>query len=418
MRKALPIAGLAVALLSVGGAAYWLGRNQSGVVAVKVASTTAANAKSGPGAGGAAGDGAGGIAVEIVKVRATQLTQSITAVGSLRSDESVVIRPEIAGRVSEILFSEGSRVQRGAPLIRFDASVQRAELAQADANLSLSRSKLERALDLQKKGFISSQAKDEAENNFRVAQAGYDLSAARLTKLEIKAPFSGLVGLRSISVGDYVKDGQDIVNLEGVDPLKVDFKVPEIYLKQVRVGQWLQIALDAFPNQNFDGRVFAINPLLDANGRSIVIRAVVKNGEARLRPGMFARVRLLLNESRASLTVPEQSLFPVGDDQYVYRVVEGRAQRVKIDIGQRREGQVEVVAGLKADDLVVTAGQLKLRDGATVKVVEAPTTRPAEAKTTTATDGAAAAKAGTVAADADSAGNPAKKADAALREKS
>ena len=398
MKKALLVAGGVVALLSVSGGAYWLGKNQSDPNAANA--TAPANAKN---AGGAASS----VVVEVVKVRATRLAQSITAVGSLRSDESVVIRPEIAGRVAEILFSEGSRVIRGAPLIRFDASVQRAELAQADANLSLSKSKLERALDLQKKGFISSQAKDEADNNFRVAQAAYDLSAAKLTKLEIKAPFSGLVGLRLISVGDYVKDGQDIVNLEGVDPLKVDFKVPEIYLKQVRVGQSLQIALDAFPNQDFDGRVFAINPLVDANGRSIVIRAVVRNGEARLRPGMFARVRLLLSESRDSLTVPEQALFPVGDDQYVYRVVEGRAQRVKVDIGQRREGQVEVAAGLKANELVVTAGQLKLKDGVTVKVVEAPTPRPAEASAVPAKDGA-------VTAETNNAG----KADAALREKS
>ena len=397
MRKVLPVAGFVVALFTVAGGAYWLGKNQPGDIGGKAASTSAANTK------GGAGGAAAAIAVEIVKVRATQLAQSITAVGSLRSDESVVIRPEIAGRVAEILFSEGSRVQRGAPLIRFDASVQRAELAQADANLSLSKSKLERALDLQKKGFISSQAKDEAENNYRVTQAAYDLSAARLTKLEIKAPFSGIVGLRSISVGDYVKDGQDIVNLEGVDPLKVDFKVPEIYLKQVRVGQALQIALEAFPNQNFDGRVFAINPLVDANGRSIVIRAVVKNGEARLRPGMFARVLLLLNENRDSLTVPEQALFPVGDDQYVYRVVDDRAQRVKINIGQRREGQVEVAAGLKADDMVVTAGQLKLRDGASVKVVDAPAPRPAETKTP---------------AEADNVAGKAKKADSTLRGKS
>ena len=397
MRKVLPVAGFVVALFTVAGGAYWLGKNQPGDIGGKAASTSAANTK------GGAGGAAAAIAVEIVKVRTTRLAQSITAVGSLRSDESVVIRPEIAGRVAEILFSEGSRVQRGAPLIRFDASVQRAELAQADANLSLSKSKLERALDLQRKGFISSQAKDEAENNYRVTQAAYDLSAARLTKLEIKAPFSGIVGLRSISVGDYVKDGQDIVNLEGVDPLKVDFKVPEIYLKQVRVGQALQIALEAFPNQNFDGRVFAINPLVDANGRSIVIRAVVKNGEARLRPGMFARVLLLLNENRDSLTVPEQALFPVGDDQYVYRVVDDRAQRVKINIGQRREGQVEVAAGLKADDMVVTAGQLKLRDGASVKVVDAPAPRPAETKTP---------------AEADNVAGKAKKADATLRGKS
>lgn len=400
MKKALYWIGGSVAIAVIAGGAFWLGKAQTGISESKTAESKATAGMPGkdtkPGSGvsnsaSASATGATGTAVEIIKVQTAKLAQSITAVGSLRSDESVVIRPEISGRVAEILFTEGARVTKGAPLVRFDASVQRAELAQADANLSLNKTKLERALDLQKKGFISSQARDEADNNARVAQATYDLAAAKLTKLEVKAPFSGIVGLRLVSIGDYVKDGQDIVNLEGVDPLKVDFKVPEIFLKQVAVGQALQIALDAFPGKTFDGRVFAINPLVDANGRSIVVRAIVKNGEARLRPGMFARVRLLLSESQDSLTVPEQALFPVGDDQYLYKVVEGRAQRTKIDIGQRRQGQVEVTQGLKIGDIVVTAGQPKLKDGAAVKIVDAPgTNNNAAAKNSGGTDSASA----------------------------
>ena len=375
MKKTLTWIGSTIIMAVVAGGAFWLGKKQA---------DTSADVKTSMSANGTGSKGAtaAGTAVEVMKVQTTKLAQSITAVGSLRSDESVVIRPEISGRVAEILFAEGARVAKGAPLIRLDASIQRAELAQAEANLSLNKSKLDRALDLQKKGFISSQARDEAENNYRVAQAAYDLAAAKLTKLEVKAPFSGIVGLRLISIGDYVKDGQDIVNLEGVDPLKVDLKVPEIFLKQVALGQALQIALDAFPGKIFDGRVFAINPLVDANGRSIVIRAIVKNGEARLRPGMFARVRLLFSESQDSLTVPEQALFPVGDDQYLYKVVDGRAQRLKVDIGQRRQGQVEVTQGLKMGDIVVTAGQPKLKDGAPVKVVEAPGSNASATKTT------------------------------------
>ena len=364
-------AGTAALALIVSGA-FWLGKKQADSTNLKTPSAdVAGNANPGSNTknGGAP---PGAVAVEIMTVETAKLAQSITVVGSLRSDESVVIRPEISGRVAEILFSEGARVSKGAPLIRLDASIQRAELAQAEANLSLNKSKLDRALDLQKKGFISSQAKDEAENNYRVAQAAYDLAAAKLTKLEIKAPFSGIIGLRLISIGDYVKDGQDIVNLEGVDPLKVDLKVPEIFLKQVALKQALQITLDAFPGKTFDGQVFAINPLVDANGRSIVIRAVIRNAEARLRPGMFARVRLLFSENHDSLTVSEQALFPVGDDQYLYRVVDGHAQRLKVDIGQRRQGQVEITQGLKAGDVVVTAGQPKLKDGALVTVVEAP----------------------------------------------
>ena len=368
MKNEMVVAGAIAGALLIGVGGYWIGKTRSAsndTVAIGPGvsqTTTKAVPPTAPG---------GGIAVEATLVKSVRMSQGLTAVGSLRSDESVTIRPEVSGRISEIGFREGQRVAKGSTLIRFDTSVQRAELEQADANLGLSKSRLARSRDLFTKGFISTQARDEAESNFKIAQANYDLSQARLTKLEIKAPFSGIVGLRMVSIGDYVKDGQDIVNLEGIDPLKVDFRIPEIYLKQVAAGQALQITLDAFPNQTFQGNVFAINPLVDANGRSIVIRAVVKNVEARLRPGMFARVRLLFSDDRDSVAIPEQSLIPVGDDHYLFKVVDGRAQRNKVEIGQRRNGQVEILQGLAAGDVVVTAGQLKLRDGAQVKIADA-----------------------------------------------
>ena len=383
MKKNLVVTGVLAGLLLVGGGGYWFGRSQSNATPSKMvpAGAPQTTGKTGPGGPGATG---GGITIEAHMVKPVRMAQGITAVGSLRSDESVTIRPEVSGRISEIGFREGQRVAKGAMLIRFDTSVQRAELEQAAANLGLSKSRIERSRDLFTKGFISAQARDDAESNFKVAQATYDLSQARLTKLEIKAPFSGIVGLRMVSIGDYVKDGQDIVNLEEIDPLKVDFKIPEIYLKQVAVGQALQITLDAFPNQTFQGRVFAINPLVDTNGRSIVIRAMVKNTEARLRPGMFARVRLLFSDERDSVAVPEQSLIPVGDDQYLFKVVDGRAQRFKVEIGQRRDGQVEILQGLTAGDVVVTAGQLKLRDGVQVKIADESRLGKVESKATSA----------------------------------
>ncbi|MEO5677176.1 MAG: efflux RND transporter periplasmic adaptor subunit, partial [Usitatibacter sp.] len=183
---------------------------------------------------------------------------------------------------------------------------------------------------------------------------------------------AGTIGLRQVSVGDYVKEGQDMVNLESLDPLKVDFRLPELVLSQVKDGQALQVVLDAVPGKTYDGRVYAVNPLIDANGRSVVIRARVSNKDGKLRPGMFARVRLFTSESKDAILVPEESVFPVGDDKYVYKVVEGRAARQKVEIGQRREGKVEIVSGLGAADVIVTAGQLKIRDGAAVRVVEAP----------------------------------------------
>jgi membrane fusion protein (multidrug efflux system) len=153
--------------------------------------------------------------------------------------------------------------------------------------------------------------------------------------------------------------------------LKVDFRVPEIYLKQVQVGQLLAVTLDAIPGKTFDGRVFALNPLFDAAGRSIVIRAIVRNTDTSLRPGMFARVRLFTREAKDAMVVPETALVPTGDEQFVYRVVDGKALRTKVEIGQRREGIVEVLQGLDPADTIVTAGHLKIRDGTAVKIAGA-----------------------------------------------
>ena len=361
MNKAFLISAVATGIVAFAGGGFLLGKLAGGNSQTAPQQGTNNQAKG--------GKPSPAVAVEAAPVTAAKLAKSIIAVGSLRSDESVVIRPEVSGRIQEIFFREGQRVEKGAILIRIDDSVQRAELEQAKANLSLGKSKLDRALDLQTKGFISSQAREEAENNFRVSQAGYDLASARLTKLEIKAPFAGVVGLRQVSVGDYIKDGQDIANLEGIDALKVDFRVPEIYLKQVTVNQNLQVTLDAVPDQTIPGKVFAINPLIDANGRAVVVRAIIRNVDARLRPGMFARVRLLTAATADTMTLPEQSVIAVGDDFFVYRIADGKALRTKVEIGQRQTGIVEINNGLKPGDMVVTAGQLKLRDGTTVEIV-------------------------------------------------
>lgn len=367
--KTLQIVALVAALAAVGISSYWAGTQGTG--SGPAPATT-------PAQGGAPKKSSGPppVTVEASPPSVAQLPDTITAIGSLRSDEAVIVRPEIGGRVAEIAFKEGQRVGKGQVLVRLDSSVQRADFERAQANLTLSKSKFERAVDLRNKGFISSQARDEAENTFKVAQADTELASARLAKTEIRAPFGGIIGLRSVSVGDYVKEGQDMVNLEEIDPLKVDFRVPEIFLSQVKGGQVLQITLDALPDRTWAGKVYAINPLIDASGRAIAIRAEVPNPDSRLRPGMFARVRLLTSAVKESLTIPEEAIFPVGDDKYVYKVVDGRAQRQKIEIGQRRGTQVEVVGGLTRDDTVVTAGVIKLREGSPVKLAGAGAAKP------------------------------------------
>ena len=360
MRKVVAVV-TAVTFVAAGmGGAYWYGTKSVAPAGQAASAGAAAKAGSAP--------AAGSVTVEAVKVATLSLPQTITAVGSLRSDESVTLRPEVAGRINTIAFQEGQPVAKGAMLVRLDPAVPLAEAQQARANLVLAKTKWDRAIDLAKSNFISGQAKDEAENNYKVAEASAQLAEAKLAKMDLRAPFSGIIGLRSVSMGDYVKEGADLVNLESIDPLKVDFRVPEIYMRQVKVGQPLQVQLDALPGRTFEGKVFAVNPLIDAAGRSVVIRAMVRNPDTSLRPGMFARVRLITRDAQDALVLPEEALVPQGDQQFVYRILDGKAVRTKVDVGQRRDSKVEILNGVDKDDMVVTAGQLKLRDGAPVNI--------------------------------------------------
>jgi membrane fusion protein (multidrug efflux system) len=371
MNRTVAVVAAAVVALGAAGAGYWLGMQRAPQPAAGVAK--AGNPKDQSGASQA-------VAVEAVKVVTASMPQTITAVGSLRSDESVTLRPENAGRISAITFQEGQRVAKGTPLVRLDPAIPQAEYEQAKANLTLAKQKFDRAADLARRNYISGQAKDEAENNLKVAEAALQLAEAKLAKTDIRAPFSGIIGLRSVSIGDYVKEGADLVNLESIDPLKVDFRVPENYLRQVQPGQLLTITLDAMPGKTFDGKVVAVNPLVDAAGRSIVIRAQVPNPDTALRPGMFARVRLITRDQADAMVLPEQAMVPQGSEQYVFKVIDGKVARVKVETGQRRDGMVEVVAGLAPGDLVVTAGQLKIREGSAVRVAESAPSVPAAAQ--------------------------------------
>lgn len=311
------------------------------------------------------------VRVELARIEEVPFARGISAVGSLRSDESVMLRPEVAGRVQHIEFREGQAVQRGQVLVRLDDSIPRAELAQARANLSLAESHYRRAVDLHGRGFVSQQARDEAASELKVQQAATALAQARLDKMSIRAPFAGMVGLRDVSVGDYVSEGQDLAPLEAIDPLKVDFRVPEVYFSKVAVGQRLTLRLDALPGQDRPGQVYAVSPLVDAGGRSVLLRATVANADGVLRPGMFARVQLTFGQDRA-LVAPEAALSPSGQAQYVFRVSGGKAQRVEVTVGERREGRVEILTGVAAGDQVVVAGLQRLTDGAPVVVARRP----------------------------------------------
>ena len=372
--SALKTTVLVVLGAALAGGGYWYGtQRMPGVGAAGGAAGGAdkqAQASGGPGGAGKA-PGGGPVRVESSKVSMAQMPQVINAVGSLRSDESVTLRPEVAGRIVAIRFEEGQRVTKGQTLIQLDASVNQAEVQQARTNLDLAKSKYDRAVDLSSKNFISGQARDESKSAYEMAQASLALVEARYAKTEIKAPFAGIIGLRVVSIGDYLKEGNDIVNLESIDPIKVDFRVPETFLRDVKVGQSMQIALDAMPGKTYDGKVIAVNPLLDAAGRSVVVRAQVRNQDVSLRPGMFARISLTTAAKRDAIIVAEEALVPQGTENFLFRIVDGKANRVKVETGQRRGGKVEIVSGIDKDDVVVTAGQARLRDGTPIAMAAA-----------------------------------------------
>jgi membrane fusion protein (multidrug efflux system) len=310
------------------------------------------------------------VPVEAAKVETGPMSERITAVGSLRSDESVIVRSEVAGRVVEIGFEEGRPVEKGALLLKLDDSLNRAEVADAEARLELAKRNFSRTEELFGNQVATARSHDEARSSLDVGTATLELAKVRLEKTRLIAPFAGIVGLRLVSIGDYITVGQDLFNLEDIDPIKADFRVSERYLSAVRPGQAIEIGVDAYPGKVFKGDVFAIDPRIDAAGRSVVIRARIANQEKLLRPGLFARVTLILELKPDALTVPEQALMPRGDDQFVYKVIDGKVKHTKVMIGTRRNGRVEIVEGLGRDDVVVTAGHQKIRDGGDVRVLD------------------------------------------------
>lgn len=323
------------------------------------------------------------VSVEVASVQQRDLADTVQAVGSLRAQNSVVLRPEVSGRIVRLGFRDGQRVRKGALLVQLDDQLPRAQVAQAQAELSITQANDKRNRELVAQGFISQRTLDESGANVQVAQAKLALAQATAARLRVVAPFDGVAGIGKVSVGEYVKDGTEVVNIEALDKMFVDFRLPERYQSQVHIGQAVQVALDALPGAEFLAQVRALDPQIDANGRSLSVRASLGNAELRLRPGMFARVMLLLGERKGALVVPEAAIVPQGAGAQVFRVVQAadgqtKTQSTVVQLGMRAQGLVEVTQGLSAGDTVVTAGQQRLQQSDTaVRVAELPANVPA-----------------------------------------
>ena len=249
------------------------------------------------------------------------------AVGNLRADEAITIRPEIAGRIVEMPFKEGENVNKGDRLAALDAAEFRAIVASSSAQAMLEQQRRERSEDLFKKGFISQQALDESRSTLARSKAKLAEDEARLAKTEIRAPFPGVVGLRQVSEGAFVAAGTDIARLEKIDQLKLDFRVPENFLGRLKSHQSVRIQVDAYATDTFSGAVYAIEPAVDEQTRTVLVRARVANSGLKLRPGMFARVYLRLAVREKAIWIPEAAIVPRGKAGTVFRIVDGRRNR-------------------------------------------------------------------------------------------
>lgn len=364
------------------GAAAWYWQNKApaaGAVSAAPAPGAPGGQARGPGGSGAGGPGGPGgpVTVEVGKVQALRLADEAQAVGSLRSRQGVVLRPEVSGRIASIGFANGQRVKRGQLLVQLDDTLQQAQMQQAEAQASIARTNLQRSRELLAQGFVSQSAVDQNASSVQVAEAQVALARAQLARMKLVAPFDATAGIRQVDVGDYLKDGADIVSLEDMSQMAVDFRLPERYLARVRAGLGVEVAVDALPGRSFSGRVEAVDAQVDADGRSLLVRARVDNADALLKPGMFARPRIVFAVRDNAVVVPEEALVPQGAQQFVYAVSIGAdgakvARRIEAKLGLRLPGKVEVLDGLKPGDLVVTAGQGRLGrgDAVPVRVIE------------------------------------------------
>lgn len=311
-----------------------------------------------------------GFPVVVTKAQRATVVEHIEAVGSLRANESTVISPELSGRIEGIAFQEGQHVIVGERLLSLDGELYQAEVAQARASLELSKANYERAKELLARRAGSVTARDEALAQRRVDEARLALAETRLAKMTITAPFNGIIGLRAVSLGDYVVPGQHIVTLVDTNPIKVDFRLPEIYLSALREGQKIKVNIDALPGETFTGKVYAIDPVIDINGRAVQLRARLANPGGRLQPGLFARVDLAVDWRRDAVVIDESALVARETGEFVYQIETGRARLMPVTVGVRRVGEVEIVEGLAPGATVVIAGHQRLDDDSRVKIVE------------------------------------------------
>jgi len=330
-------------------------------------------------AAGAPGATAGGFAVQaiVVDAKVQPVSESLSLVGTVAANEIVEIKSETDGTVEEIPFTEGQKVKAGDLLLRLDEVKFAAAVAEAEANFKLSRTTYERTHQLFTGKLISQQEFDQVAAQFQANQASLDLKKRQLKDARMLAPFDGVVGARSVSPGQVIAKNTTLTWLVDLDPIKVEFSVPERFVGQLRLGQTIELRVSAWPGRTFRGEVFFIAPVIETATRTALVKARVANPEHELRPGMFANLDLALRLKAEALVIPESAVMSSGDRTIIYVVDSNDLAQIRpVTLGIRQAGLVEVATGLKAGERVVAEGIQKVRPGGKVKAV--PPSPPSE----------------------------------------
>src|SRR5438874_6502455 len=329
----------------------------------------AACKKANSAAGGGGGPGGGGFAmpVEVAAALRDTVVDAIAATGQIEAVQSIELRPEVQGRITDIVVREGQEVAAGTALFRVDDAELKAQVAQAEAERQMARQALERTKQLIAQNASSTSDLEQAQAKSQGADANYDLLKTRLDSTVVRAPFSGVVGRRLVSIGTFVSNHTPLTSLQSVNPQYASFDVPERYADRLRRGQLVSFQVAALPGKNFSGEVVFVDPVVSLPGRTILIKARVPNSEHRLQAGMFIEARLATDIRPNAVVVPEDALLPVQGSTYVWVIKDGKADRRQVSIGVRTAGWAEIQGGgVQAGDQVVVGGLERLFPGATV----------------------------------------------------
>jgi len=303
------------------------------------------------------------VPVELVAVEVGPLLEKLAATGVLDAEESVDLKPEVEGEVTSIQMTEGQTIKKGDLILQIDESKQQATVAEAESDFRLAEETVRRADALLADGTISRQEHDQTHAAYRRSEATLKLARKRLTEYTLTAPFDGILGRRFISIGQYVSPQTILVSIYALNRMKLDFSVPERYSARVKPGQTLSLTVAAHGEEKFAGEIYLVEPEVDAETRTVQVRAYVPNADHRLKPGMFANVTLSVGTKDNALTLPEDCIFPHTGGFAVYRDAGGVAELVPVETGLRVPGRVEILSGLKAGDLVARSGNLRLSPG-------------------------------------------------------